>query len=908
MGKWDPAHDYYADLELSPEASTEEIKKRYRKLALQFHPDRNPGRESECSTRFQAIGQAHDILSDPDQRRGYDQSRRRGNVHSANFAKPNPPRRQNPFPSGAPSFPPPPRRNDPYRTGNPPNQGVPPTAANGGAARYARFANPPPPTPKASTAHPDPNVNKNIYTAWQQMNNPQKGQQPPRNQQSYAHVVPPPYQGPRFKPGTTAPEQPDFHRARSSADVPRSAYEETRARPPPPPRRMSTKPPQRKGVFDPKHEDADEGQAPGSQAYASGSRYERPNLPPRMQANQQFTPQPPPRGQAPTAIRPEPPHSRSRSDDVPFAEGSRERTPFMSHPNEKTSIYDKDSLRRSNSVKDAANSQGYFPPTGPGDSSHARSRSHGSGSQTQDARPSNKPSNRSGPTFIVHDDSSDDDDDMTETSESESEDEPSESDFSNRKKAYPSEMWSRRGKGASPLGKSKSLEEQNARKAQEANAAMFSRPDRHDPFQRSSNPDMRSPYRNERNESGSDLRRDHSYSSMATESSGRPSTHEGTTNHGSQRTRASSRPQQPSPLNFSVEQEADMPQNSSNLFDQRVPTQNGGTFSAEEWARNLQSDNLSSNLAQPPDPATTPNGKNAANIKKPRQQSAPEINLRGSDASASTQNGSGRQSDIFEGDEGASSLGGPVDPMDIDSTPDTTDKASSIRRDNAESTISPKTVSFEPQKPEWRSGPTQNGQTSRTRTEGTQTSQSNPSINISMNDFSQTAPFTNQTTGGIGSLGDLSSNLPFESKASTKPPFKDETPTDGIESKLPGAPLRPVLQCLQSLNKANWQKDLLHFTQYIHEWNNYNCMVSGYFSHQASACLEMEQGPSCGAVAGFLGAVGETEKLKGWHSYMDSFHQQGHIRQDWNSACDQHYQALEEFSRVRDNVMHSGIL
>ena len=32
MGKWDPAHDYYAELELSPEASTEEIKKRYRKL------------------------------------------------------------------------------------------------------------------------------------------------------------------------------------------------------------------------------------------------------------------------------------------------------------------------------------------------------------------------------------------------------------------------------------------------------------------------------------------------------------------------------------------------------------------------------------------------------------------------------------------------------------------------------------------------------------------------------------------------------------------------------------------------------------------------------------------------------------------------------------------------------------
>ena len=148
----------------------------------------------------------------------------------------------------------------------------------------------------------------------------------------------------------------------------------------------------------------------------------------------------------------------------------------MSHPNEKTSIYNRDPLKRSNSVKDAANSQGYFPPPGSGDSPHARSRSHGSGRQAQDAQTSNKPPNRSGPTFIVHEDSSDDEDDMTETSESESEDEPIESDISNRKKAYPSEMWARRGKGASPLGKSKSLEEQNARKAQEANAAMYDEP------------------------------------------------------------------------------------------------------------------------------------------------------------------------------------------------------------------------------------------------------------------------------------------------------------------------------------------------------------------------------------------------------------------------------------------------
>ncbi|KAJ5948210.1 hypothetical protein N7466_001225 [Penicillium verhagenii] len=77
MVKADVRRDYYADLGLAPSAESEDIKKQFRKLALKFHPDRNPGREQEFIAKFQAIQAAHEILSDPQQRLKYDTDRLR---------------------------------------------------------------------------------------------------------------------------------------------------------------------------------------------------------------------------------------------------------------------------------------------------------------------------------------------------------------------------------------------------------------------------------------------------------------------------------------------------------------------------------------------------------------------------------------------------------------------------------------------------------------------------------------------------------------------------------------------------------------------------------------------------------------------------------------------------------------
>jgi len=63
--------DYYKVLGIGKNASDEEIKKAYRKLARKYHPDRNAG-DKQAEERFKEISQAHDILSDPDKRKQYD--------------------------------------------------------------------------------------------------------------------------------------------------------------------------------------------------------------------------------------------------------------------------------------------------------------------------------------------------------------------------------------------------------------------------------------------------------------------------------------------------------------------------------------------------------------------------------------------------------------------------------------------------------------------------------------------------------------------------------------------------------------------------------------------------------------------------------------------------------------------
>jgi molecular chaperone DnaJ len=64
--------DYYELLGVDRKAGTDEIRSAYRKLALKYHPDRNPDNK-EAEAKFKAISEAYDVLSDEKKRHLYDQ-------------------------------------------------------------------------------------------------------------------------------------------------------------------------------------------------------------------------------------------------------------------------------------------------------------------------------------------------------------------------------------------------------------------------------------------------------------------------------------------------------------------------------------------------------------------------------------------------------------------------------------------------------------------------------------------------------------------------------------------------------------------------------------------------------------------------------------------------------------------
>jgi len=68
-----PAQDYYQTLGVDKLATPDQIKKAYRKLAMKWHPDRNPDDKANAESKFKEIGEAYSVLSDENKRKKYDQ-------------------------------------------------------------------------------------------------------------------------------------------------------------------------------------------------------------------------------------------------------------------------------------------------------------------------------------------------------------------------------------------------------------------------------------------------------------------------------------------------------------------------------------------------------------------------------------------------------------------------------------------------------------------------------------------------------------------------------------------------------------------------------------------------------------------------------------------------------------------
>lgn len=75
--------DYYKVLGLKKSASQDDVKKSYHKLALKWHPDKNPNNKEEAEKKFKAAAEAYKVLSDPQKRSLYDKSVKESRSHRA---------------------------------------------------------------------------------------------------------------------------------------------------------------------------------------------------------------------------------------------------------------------------------------------------------------------------------------------------------------------------------------------------------------------------------------------------------------------------------------------------------------------------------------------------------------------------------------------------------------------------------------------------------------------------------------------------------------------------------------------------------------------------------------------------------------------------------------------------------
>ena len=70
--------DYYSILGIGKTANGSEIKKAYRKLAIKWHPDKNPTNKEQATEKFKQIAEAYDVLSKPEKREIYDKYGKEG--------------------------------------------------------------------------------------------------------------------------------------------------------------------------------------------------------------------------------------------------------------------------------------------------------------------------------------------------------------------------------------------------------------------------------------------------------------------------------------------------------------------------------------------------------------------------------------------------------------------------------------------------------------------------------------------------------------------------------------------------------------------------------------------------------------------------------------------------------------
>ncbi|OJD38999.1 uncharacterized protein BKCO1_3000278 [Diplodia corticola] len=884
MVKADPKRNYYADLEVAPDVDAEEIRKQFRKLALKWHPDRNPGREAECVPRFQAIQAAHEILGDPAERTRYDLERRKRGGGPGVYTQRQPAPRGNPYQAHS-HYPPPPRRTGPQRPGATSQQNAGSTytnaSASSGASRFSSFPKPPP-TQRKDADH----QKANVFTAWQNM-----------------------------KPKTNT----HTSQAESSHQRAKSAWEHTQeANKPGVNRSQSTRGPKR-GGFDPTTPGADEPPAASTSSYFTTSNYGRPVPPP-----------PPPPRDPPAAHPPQPSvdplrqfKEQFQQQESAYPEGMRTRTPYNSSSGERTFI---DPVRRSASQRSS-------PQRDPG-SAHA-DVSGASAARHHSASPPRRKGNATRP-FAMYSSSEDDEPPkptpkasrQNRTGSVDSSSQPTQSNGFNASDmnggmgqkskssmydhffpdnpskrdnpvtpnikirprnwpywAVPSSLpprYSSQRPPAEPVGKirkrsatnsgSPSHPSQRYRNSKHANQdTSFSIPIDTETFARTDGEQFPG-------NSAENINTKFSPKDWHGKFEGKPDYF--TNPIPATGNRAKKSPTRPpssranSMHNLSSMPGAQMPQPTPPLTAQTPGGEPGPVrFSPNEWAKTFKDPSFVL-PTEPPKTASPVKGPAPMRGRKQSRTRPAGANVKPKPASVA---------DADESSEGAESTNDAAatdsSAMDIDPVPPVPQTNGTQRLKIVPTPIS------------------QARTAQREQVQGnTQAKPEETDESLRFKEFANVAPFTSTSQEGLRNLDDLSQNLPFESRPAASHPTRSAEPA---ALSLPLPPKAPEIPT--QLTMGVWRELLPKMALYVKGFQQFDSYMLQHFA------ARQHEVDAMGGAINWLGAAGDLTTTGGFSSYMRGIKEDERAREQWKVGWEKHRNAMDLFEAARARVMRGGL-
>ncbi|KKK20370.1 hypothetical protein ARAM_003113 [Aspergillus rambellii] len=848
MVKADVRRDYYADLGLGPGADSEDIKKQFRKLALKYHPDRNPGKELEFNAKFQAIQAAHEILSDPQQRLKYDTDRLRNGYYG--HPKPSSARKDGPTgfstskQSARPSFS---ERPKSFHHG-----------PSTGAQRFASYARAAPKQPWEKMRD-ETQTRADAYRGFQEM----KGNTMPGGWSSFD-----PRTGRSGQPG--AGPRPNAT-TNGSATRPKSAYEyvHTGGRPTSAESAHAQSAKKKQGFAPRAAAGGDEPMAAKTSSYRTAPRFER-----------GFAPSP-----SPTARKPAAGFQHPENTGVPDYE--RPSHKYATTRGEKT-MFDSSMLGRSNSTRASPKSPKQRPRTNPPSPTPQEKERHRSASP-------NLKTDR-GRNYDSTSSSDLDEDDVSfkpkAVPKSRLRAQPK---FSN---AYTSNGWNTGTPQDSDSGSS-------ARNA--SDTSVFSK--NWGFFDSAHGSGSRSFSRNGgfKSNSHDDLRKSSNHRDSFNHFTETP----GSSDRGRTSTRTSPHRSGHSAGASSMNDSA----RSESASQQQKPFVES-SFLHSNWEAAFKFRDLSEALpnegGNPQRQYPTANTQRTRSPRKPTRPTARRPNPQPATVTTEAE----EAATTVEGRNGHSSSETPAtdvdgEAMDLD--------------DELPSKTGP--VPAEPEKT--ANSPGRRASTPKSQPTSKAGKREGPNNLLNLKILSGVFPLTSTNNGGLDDLQDISSTLPFESRAKApKTTTNDVRPRELVCPNPPKRPeppqLVPISAGSQQLGvpRAIWNRYLAEMNIYLREWNTFERrLISHFAARQASYDTEMAQN--------WLGAVGGSADLeddnqggdsgdesddeiptsttkKGFNAYMRWQREDDRVHKHWEVARERHAECMEKHNKMRLWIFNGG--